>query len=688
MPETQTEKASIKDRVLFHGSMAALQTIFTVATVANPRLRAAVAANKRIKYVFRYRDIEGSVSFKSYALSEKEMIYTIEFVNLGRALAGMLENPKNVLDLMISGKIKTDGRKNPYYLFLLGYFFSEARPYFEAHEPAFFALLELMGVSRSAKSEKKEQTPKKKWAVPDCAGMTTVERLADMLELVSLELERIQQNMDQAAQDLQESDPLAAANVADALDFARRGDLSGSMRRSGRQVQENQVAQAVKAQAQLDEQLREMQDILANRRDQELQRLVKKLREAEDQLAAMREEQAGLRKKLRQAADESDDQARRRELERLAREERRLQQEAARLARTLRRLEAQRAARRMADAAARLAASGEQGEQGNAEQAGQQAEAAERDLEQAMQELRRERQQAEADLAEEQLARLEDGLRGIRDRQAQLIEETRLYHQAAAADGLTPAQQESVRVLGRQQQFLRDETHAWAERLAAARSFELALTSAAGAMERAATLLRNLELGQDTQAAESRALARLDQILQALAPDQPPQPREGEQPEQQGEPGQQGEDQPSPQQGDGIRSVAELKLLKLLQDDLNARTRELAEALRDVPHPNPAQQQELAELSAEQGRLADLLLELTQVPDESDAGDVEPPGLDDLELDDVDQTDSDASGDDRPLPEPQGDQPNPAEHLEDLLPFPDQTAIRPQSGRIDPENSP
>ncbi len=179
MPETQTEKASIKDRVLFHGSMAALQTIFTVATVANPRLRAAVAANKRIKYVFRYRDIEGSVSFKSYALSEKEMVYTIEFVNLGKALAGMLENPKNVLDLMISGKIRTDGRKNPYYLFLLGYFFSEARPYFEAHEPAFFALLDLMGVSRSAKRDKKEQTPKKQWAVPDCAGMTTVERLAE-----------------------------------------------------------------------------------------------------------------------------------------------------------------------------------------------------------------------------------------------------------------------------------------------------------------------------------------------------------------------------------------------------------------------------------------------------------------------------------------------------------------------------
>lgn len=489
-------------------------------------------------------------------------------------------------------------------------------------------------------------------------GELTAQQQADLEKLaarqleLARELERIQQNMEQMAAQLEETDPLAATNVADALDFARRGELSGSMRRSGRQVQQNQVAQAVKAQAQIDEQLREMADILANRRDQELERLVKKLREAEQQLMSLREQQAGLRKKLRDAAAEPDSSARRRELERLARQERRLQEEAARLARTLRRLEAQRAARRMAEAAARLAASGEQGEQGNAEQAGQEAEAAERDLEQAMQELRRERQQAEADLAEEQLARLEDGLRSVRQRQAQLLEETRHYHQADEAEGLSPAQRESVRALGRQQQFLQEETRGWAERLAAARSFELALTSAARSMERAATLLRDLQPGSEAQAAESRALARLDQILQALSPDQPSQPQPAQEPEQQGEPGEQGENQPRPQQGEGIRSIAELKLLKLLQDDLNARTRELAEALRNVPNPDPAQQQELAELSAEQGRLADLLLELMQAP-EDDPADPDPAAgeLDDLDRMDMREgagTDADPAPDDEP----------------------------------------
>lgn len=179
MAETKAEKAGLKDRALFYGSMAVLQTIFTVACLGNSRLRAAVAANKRVKYAFRYRDIKGSISFKSFSVSEEETVYTIEFVNLSKALVGMLENPKNVLDLMISGKIKTDGKKNPYYLFLLGYFFSEARPYFTAQESTIFALLDAMGVSRPEKRDKKKEGPKKKWVVPDCSGMTRVERLAE-----------------------------------------------------------------------------------------------------------------------------------------------------------------------------------------------------------------------------------------------------------------------------------------------------------------------------------------------------------------------------------------------------------------------------------------------------------------------------------------------------------------------------
>ncbi len=513
-------------------------------------------------------------------------------------------------------------------------------------------------------------------------GELSPQQLADLEKLaarqleLARELERIQQNMDQVAAELEQTDPLAAANVSDALDFARRGDLSGSMRRSGGQVQENQVAQAVKAQGQLDEQLQEMLDILANRRDQELERLVKKLRQAEDALDAMRKEQAGLRKKMREASAEPEGQARRRELERLARQERRLQEEAARLARTLRRLEAQRAARRLADAAARLGSSSQHGEQGNADQAGQEAEAAERDLEQAMQELRRERLQAEADLAEEQLARLEDGLRSVRDRQAQLLQETRTYHQADTADGLTPAQRETVRSLARQQQFLHDETQGWAQRLSAARSFELALTSAARYMERAAALLRNLQPGPDAQTAESRALARLDQILQALAPDQQPQPQQAEEPDQQQEPGQQGENQAGPSQGDSIRSVAELKLLKLLQDDLNARTRELAEALRGVPNPDPAQQQELLELSAEQGRLADLLLELTQLPADQDAPAGDPDQPDGLE-DPADSEEGAAA--DGGLPPDTGERQTRDPTLEELLPFRHRTPSLPRN---------
>jgi hypothetical protein len=62
--------------------------------------------------------------------------------------------------------------------------------------------------------------------------------------------------------------------------------------------------------------------------------------------------------------------------------------------------------------------------------------------------------------------------------------------------------------------------------------------------------------------------------------------------------------------GSGIQTLVELKLLKLLQEDLNRRTEALESALGGAD-PLPAEvRRRYAELSAEQGRLADLLLNL------------------------------------------------------------------------------
>ncbi len=66
-----------------------------------------------------------------------------------------------------------------------------------------------------------------------------------------------------------------------------------------------------------------------------------------------------------------------------------------------------------------------------------------------------------------------------------------------------------------------------------------------------------------------------------------------------------------------------------MQQDLNERTRSLGELLRKQKELTPEQQQDFSALGEEQGRLADLLLELTK-PDKADE-DADPAAMKDKE---------------------------------------------------------
>jgi hypothetical protein len=70
-------------------------------------------------------------------------------------------------------------------------------------------------------------------------------------------------------------------------------------------------------------------------------------------------------------------------------------------------------------------------------------------------------------------------------------------------------------------------------------------------------------------------------------------------------------------------ALAELKLLRLMQQEINRRTTEIEDQRRSGAL-SPELEQELIELSAEQGRLADLMLNLSrpsvQNPEDNPAG--------------------------------------------------------------------
>ncbi|HEX4132237.1 MAG TPA: hypothetical protein VHZ24_19560, partial [Pirellulales bacterium] len=139
------------------------------------------------------------------------------------------------------------------------------------------------------------------------------QQLADLKKLGSRQMdlarnfEKVQDRMQQMAEQLRQSDPLTSETINDALHEARQKTLGGQMRSAGREIEQNQVGQAGAAQQQVMQGLDELLDILSNRRERELGRLVKKLRESEQQMQQLRQQQAGLRKKLEENArrDES-----------------------------------------------------------------------------------------------------------------------------------------------------------------------------------------------------------------------------------------------------------------------------------------------------------------------------------------------------------------------------------------------
>jgi hypothetical protein len=146
------------------------------------------------------------------------------------------------------------------------------------------------------------------------------------------------------------------------------------------------------------------------------------------------------------------------------------------------------------------------------------------------------------------------------------------------------------------------------EALSAAEVFACALRGASRQMESAARLLDDRKTDTATQRIERGAQKRFQDLIDVLKED--PKDREKDEPPegQEGEQKRQGNRPPS----ESIPSLAQLKLLRVLQQELNDRTTELAERRKPNSPPTPAEIQEREAIANEQGELADLARNLTR----------------------------------------------------------------------------
>ncbi|MHC4401321.1 MAG: DUF4175 family protein [Planctomycetota bacterium] len=419
------------------------------------------------------------------------------------------------------------------------------------------------------------------------------------------DLEKTQQEMDRAATDLTESNPLVAETISDALHRARELGVSARMGSAGGRIRRNQMGQAIQDQQEVVRNLKEILDILANRGEHELTRLIKQLLEAESKLADLARQQEGLRKQIEGLEGQPDDAERRRQLERLRRRQQELEEEARRTARRLERLLARSASEKTSEAAREMHEAARRMEQGDRQGASARAESARDRLEEARRQVAQRRREAETELATEQMARLEQMLQALRKHEDKILAETQRLDRLAAEQGrLTRAQTTTLYALARDQRSLQNDTDTLIDKLIGADVFRLALSHVAEQMGLAAGLLDRRQTGAPTQQAEVAALGRLDQLLEALQPEKPDEDSEssGGGADGQG---------PSPQAPPGgiALTMAELKLLKLMQQDVNRQTDELETAFA-AAELNDEARRRYADLSREQGRLAELLYDL------------------------------------------------------------------------------
>jgi hypothetical protein len=323
----------------------------------------------------------------------------------------------------------------------------------------------------------------------------------------------------------------------------------------------------------------------------------------------LREQVAGLRSKVEAANNRASDDASRRELERLLREQHDLQESVQRMSRRLLRLTAEGAARLTASAADQLGPAGPSGAESPASGAGQQIEAAERDLEQAQAELAQTLRQADADLASEQLADMTTTIQSLTNRQHRIVEETeRLDTAHKSQREWTFGQLQSLAGLAEEERLLDEETRGLAERLVELDIVRGALEIAAQDMARASAWLTQRDAGELTQLAARTAHRRLTLVLEALAAE-----------EEDGGAAASGQDAASGAgagqggQGDDEEStidVAELRLLKLMQSDLSQRTVAAEAALAAENGDNAAAERQFSQLAQEQGQIATLFQQL------------------------------------------------------------------------------
>lgn len=485
--------------------------------------------------------------------------------------------------------------------------------------------------NRLLEEQKRLQAEVEKFEKEDTAGKSLddltpaqraeLENLKEAQQKLEERTRQLLEKMDRVATERKAKDPETARELHDARTEAQTDNIAGKMREARENIQQNKLHDAQGNQKESVRDLKKLVKNLEDRREAELDRLTKKLREKEKELADLVKEQEELRKKVKEAGKIGDKTQREEELKRLARRQRELREKTKDMVEQLTRMRVSRAGQALSRAGEQMEGAGQQmdgGQQGEDEQ----EETLER-LNEAQRELQRARKEAEEELGREQIIRLADLIRPLKERQDALSAETARF-------------QENIQRKGKWDRFLRsdflrksDAQHglgAETEEVAAkrlskapvfARLMRRAGEAMAAASERMTTVAKEPIAPKELPDAETGRLQqlaqrRLTQVVDALkeAAEKMEQAKGGGGEGGGEESGDNAANNGPP--GDGIPPVAQLRLLRDLQKDIIQRTDEFKKEHPDLKKLPEKDRAVLESIRKDQQDVAELIDELNR----------------------------------------------------------------------------
>ncbi len=368
--------------------------------------------------------------------------------------------------------------------------------------------------------------------------------------------------------------------------------------------------------------LEKMLSALEGRKEDDLDRLQKKHKDAaevKENVDKLAQDQDTLRKKTKESNKIENPEERAKELKKLAEQQEKLKEEAQKNARELARLQEEQAAKALDRAAGEMDKAAQKLEDGQNPDDNQQ-EALDR-VEDAQAKL----EEFEEELSREQLAQISDRIKGLKERQDAAVERSKELHKKVLAKmkwstGL-------LETLGgdiTSQKGLADETRALKEKIKEAKIFEHVFEKAAKAMDDAADGMNNrketgkdrriMDLEKEELADENiKALAiekqqtlaskRLQRLLDALKNDPAEQAQNDDPNKQPDDKGAEPQEGQKMKPGDGVPPLAQLKVLRGEQLEVNEQTKELTKNHPKLENLNQEQRRQyLDSLDAEKSK--------------------------------------------------------------------------------------